>query len=1679
VIIGCSDMCIRVLSYLLASIFGVRSIIADPVAVTGSVVGNGMILGTDTFESGIRVSLRAVPQVDWRFDHWEGVENGVVNQRVIELNADSDVKPVAVFKPAIGMGRFKGGAVIGGPTNLQDIVAIAAGEAHGLALRSNGVVVSWGNTPGQLTSWKNVVAIAAGDSNSLGLTADGSILWDARLWGGPAVLSDVFAIAAGRQHHMVLQKNGTILRWGPGQPAQPAIVGASNIVGIAAGDGWDMVLREDGNVLGNEGSGWLSPPKGLTNIISIAAGGKNGLALRSDGTVVAWGILGALSPAPPNGLNDVIAVSAGEYHSLALKSDGTVIEWGEKTMPTGLTGVVAVSAGRSQSLALVSDHFSIIKSPPAQGLIEEGSQILLKAQAAKATSYQWYCNGRPIPGMTSPWLRIPKSLRSDSGQYQLLASNGNDDLLTTPCVVKVLAAGSPRVSVNGIQTISEARVGESAQVALTTSFPNGQIFYSLDGSEPGLNSYFYTGVFTITNSAVIRAYAISDDFTRESVNDPISIQIVPKCLLKIESIGGGYVEFRSDPVLYFSGESDAVNMPYIQINNDAGLNIKAPLRAGSLGGLVGSIKSPGQILFQGASWMVSVVTSAGNFVQGWGGQGWLVEKPDLAQPFLHVSFDPALARINNSAPGGKSGGARIIGRPRPSESSYLQDDVVTLIANPDEGFRFIGWEGDLFGSFSERNIVMNHGKAVRAVFEAIPRHQLIAAASAGTVSGAGEYYQGSRVDLNATPATNWTFLNWSGDYTGSNPQFSWVVDGPAKFQAVFGTAITSATTGSGRVMLEPDLPVYPYGSLVKITPLPNPGNYLALWGGAGVGQPRTQWIFRVTNGAPKITALFQPLSIDKVVLTAQSTFGGRISQQASDGIYAKGASVSVSAVPDSGYEFLGWSGDAGGVVNPLTLTLDASKNVRAEFRRTGVVSYPATITVNGPGTVRRVPDLGEYESGTEVDFVAEPSAGAVFSGWQGLVSSSQKRIRVTMNGPIQMTAGFKSVYPVATEARGEGQILLSPPDANYVEGTSVALTAKPAEGWGFVQWSGDLGTTAQESALTVDAPKRVVAEFARLGTLTLKNIGQGTVFKVPEGSLFLPGTSVRLNATPAPGWKFIRWSGGATGTNPELAVVVGRTEAIVAEFVDGEAPRVTLTEPVSGNVREERFALKGSASDNLRLASVSWTWNGVPQGAVPMGDGVFSIEGLTLQPGTNQIALDAVDAVGNATRVERMVVWTPVRSLLVKTAPEVQEGQRLVFPVTLDSPGDVAGLTFQLSYDPVWLADLQWEWGALVGQSVNTLNTATNGQIWATFSMPGQTLPPGVQSIANVSFRARSVPEVRVVDLKPSIRSVSGLQGDALSPGNAALAGQGRIKSRRIKADNNANQRLDIGDAVVVARLQVGLDEARAWDVTLNDLNDSGSLDNGDVVKVLRAVVGLDAQPGPGSEGKRFAAALGLAKTLVNTNDAIALELIDGPTAAIGQPYRVAVRLNRVEGSLSGLSFTLKYPASLSLTDKLVGGLVPGDALPFWNESAGQVSLAAIRSTAWASATGVAAVLTFVPSAAFSGQGEWPLKLEQAEITGSGFDVRPVDSVTVSIQTGGGTVDNRPQLTLQPPKADGSLGLEIRAPQGATVAVETTSDLSAWTETQRITGQGDSTPVKVTLQADPNVQTKFWRVRVR
>jgi alpha-tubulin suppressor-like RCC1 family protein len=267
------------------------------------------------------------------------------------------------------------------PSGLSNVVAIAAGEVHSLALTAEGGVVAWGaglpgtsghphygqaTVPGGLS---NAVAIAAGEVHSLALTAEGGVV----AWGSngsgqtsvPSGLSNVVAIAAGGTHSLALTSEGQVVAWGNNGSGQTTVPGGlSNVVAIAAGDNHSLVLTSEGQVVGwgNNVWGQTTMPDGLSNLVGIAAEYSHSLALTAEGRVVGWGKLTPYMAAPvtvPNDLSNVVAVAAGKWYNLALTAEGRVVAWdnntaGQATMISELSNVVAIAAGTYHNLTLSS-----------------------------------------------------------------------------------------------------------------------------------------------------------------------------------------------------------------------------------------------------------------------------------------------------------------------------------------------------------------------------------------------------------------------------------------------------------------------------------------------------------------------------------------------------------------------------------------------------------------------------------------------------------------------------------------------------------------------------------------------------------------------------------------------------------------------------------------------------------------------------------------------------------------------------------------------------------------------------------------------------------------------------------------------------------------------------------------------------------------------------------------------------------------------------------------------------------------------------------------------------------------------------------------------------------------------------------------------------------------------------
>jgi uncharacterized repeat protein (TIGR02543 family) len=133
---------------------------------------------------------------------------------------------------------------------------------------------------------------------------------------------------------------------------------------------------------------------------------------------------------------------------------------------------------------------------------------------------------------------------------------------------------------------------------------------------------------------------------------------------------------------------------------------------------------------------------------------------------------------------------------------------------------------------------------------------------------------------------------------------------------------------------------------------------------------------------------------------------GSVSLNPAGGVYDAGTVVELTAVPASGWQFSGWSGDLSGAANPTSITMDGDKTVMATFTQAPVTQYTLTVNVVGNGSVSLNPAGGVYDAGTVVELTAVPASGWQFSGWDGDLSGTANPALITMDGDKTVTATF-------------------------------------------------------------------------------------------------------------------------------------------------------------------------------------------------------------------------------------------------------------------------------------------------------------------------------------------------------------------------------------------------------------------------------------------------------------------------------------------------------------------------------------------------------------------------------------------------------------------------------------------------------------------------------------------------
>jgi glucuronoarabinoxylan endo-1,4-beta-xylanase len=215
-----------------------------------------------------------------------------------------------------------------------------------------------------------------------------------------------------------------------------------------------------------------------------------------------------------------------------------------------------------------------------------------------------------------------------------------------------------------------------------------------------------------------------------------------------------------------------------------------------------------------------------------------------------------------------------------------------------------------------------------------------------------------------------------------------------------------------------------------------------------------------------------------VVLTVNTVGGGSVSP--AGGEYELNETVTLQATADEGYIFDGWSGDLSGDENPVSIAMDADKEITATFIDDVVPTYTLSTSVTGQGVVQLSPTGGVYEAGTMVTLTAVPDAGATFSEWEGDVIGSDNPVSITISGNVDVTAVFFTdvpEYTITTSVSEGGSIVLNPSEDTYPEGTEVTITAVPDENCTFSGWSGSISGTDNPVTVTVSSDLTLIAEF--------------------------------------------------------------------------------------------------------------------------------------------------------------------------------------------------------------------------------------------------------------------------------------------------------------------------------------------------------------------------------------------------------------------------------------------------------------------------------------------------------------------------------------------------------------------------------------------------------------------------
>ena len=364
-----------------------------------------------------------------------------------------------------------------------------------------------------------------------------------------------------------------------------------------------------------------------------------------------------------------------------------------------------------------------------------------------------------------------------------------------------------------------------------------------------------------------------------------------------------------------------------------------------------------------------------------------------------------------------------------------------------------------------------------------------------------------------------------------------------------------------------------------------------------------------------------------ITVSASPSAGGTVS---GGGTFSAGSSRTVTATPNSGYNFVNWT-EGGGVVSTSAsypFTLNSNRNLVANFTQSvttlspPVLVAPGTQTAPGPSVSTLTPTfswqsvagadgyglyISKFNGSTyslifdSETYVGHPLTGTSYPLPSGLLQDGGQ---YRWNMSAHNSAGYgtpntnRNYFTVSLPAQNYSITVSASPSAggsvggggSFPAGSQRTVTATANAGYSFVNWTenGVAVSTLASYGFTLNSNRNLVANFNANPvnytiTVSASPAGGGTV---SGGGTFPAGSSRTVTASANSGYSFVNWTegGGVVSASASYPFTLNSNRNLVANF--NAIPPGQVSVNLQTNPSGLSFTVDGATYTNAQ--TLSW-----------------------------------------------------------------------------------------------------------------------------------------------------------------------------------------------------------------------------------------------------------------------------------------------------------------------------------------------------------------------------------------------------------------------------------------------------------------------------------------------------------